>query len=162
MVRRGTNGVTNGYLLDRRARQADIAAMIPSSAARVPVRIIFGVATALGFFSAFAAFYFISTFTDKQAAFGLLLTLNLGYWYSWALLAPGILRLTQRFPFDRASWQLAIPIHAAGVIVATSLHVALTVALRMGTYFAIGESLDTWLHEAQEMFFLNFDWEMMT
>ena len=32
----------------------------------------------------------------------------------------------------------------------------------MGTYWAIGESLDTWLHEAQEMLFLNFDWEMMT
>ncbi len=51
--------------------------MSPSQG-RVPVRVIFGVATALGFFSAFAAFSFISTFTDKPAAFGLLLTLNLG------------------------------------------------------------------------------------
>jgi hypothetical protein len=32
----------------------------------------------------------------------------------------------------------------------------------MGTYWRVGESLDTWLHEAQEMLFLNFDWEMMT
>ena len=69
----------------------------------MPVRVIFSVATALGFFSAFAAFYFVSTFTDKPAAFGLLLTLNLGYWYSWAALTPGILWLTRRFPFDRAS-----------------------------------------------------------
>ena len=128
----------------------------------VPVRVIFGVATARGFFSAFAAFYFNSTFTDKPAAFGLLLTLNLGYWYSWAALAPAILWLTRRFPFDRARWKLSIPIHIAGVLVATSLHVVLAVALRMATYYAIGESLDTWLHEAQEMLFLNFDWEMMT
>src|SRR6185436_2761218 len=162
MVQRGTNGVTNGNLLDRRARQADIAAMAHSSPGRVPIRIIFSVATALGFFSAFAAFYFVSTFTDKKAAFGLLLTLNLGYWYSWAALTPGILRLTQRFPFDRSTWRMAIPIHIAGVLIATSLHVVLTVALRMGTYWAIGESIDTWLHEAQEMLFLNFDWEMMT
>ena len=162
MVRSGTNGVTNGNLLDRRARQADIAAMALSSPGRVPIRIIFSVATALGFFSAFAAFYFVSTFTDKPAAFGLLLTLNLGYWYSWAALTPGILRLTQRFPFDRSAWKMAIPIHIAGVVIATSLHTFLTVALRMGTYWAIGESIDTWLHEAQEMFFLNFDWEMMT
>ena len=69
MVGRGTNGVTSGNLLDRRVRQADIAAMA-SSAERVPFRIILSVATALGFFSAFAAFYFVSTFTDKPATFG--------------------------------------------------------------------------------------------
>jgi len=160
MVSRGTNGVTNGIHLDRRARQVDSAAMTPISG-RVPVRVIFGVATALGFFSAFAAFYFVSTFTDKPAQFGLLLTLNLGYWYSWAALTPAILCITRRFPFDRA-WKMAIPMHIVGVVVVTSLHVVLTVALRMGTYWIIGESLDTWLHEAQEMLFLNFDWEMMT
>ncbi len=77
-MRRGTNGVTNGNLLDRRARQADSAAMAPTSAGRVPVRVIFSVATALGFFSAFAAFYFVSTFTDKPAAFGLLLDAQSG------------------------------------------------------------------------------------
>jgi two-component system, LytTR family, sensor kinase len=161
MVRRGTNSVTNANLLDRRARQADSAAMAPS-AGRVPVRIIFSVATALGFFSAFAVFYFISTFTDQKAAFGLLLALNLGYWYSWACLTPGILWLTRRFPFDRSAWKVAIPIHIAGVVIAMSLHVAMTVALRVATYWVFGETLDTWLHEAQEMFILNFDWEMMT
>jgi two-component system, LytTR family, sensor kinase len=161
MTRRGTNGVTNGILLDRMRRRADIADMSPTQA-RVPVRVIFSVATALGFFSAFAAFYFVATFTDKPAAFGLLLTLNLGYWYSWAALTPAILWITGRFPFDRATWKMAIAIHIAGVIVVTSLHVVLTVALRMATYWSIGESIDTWLHEAQEMLFLNFDWEMMT
>jgi two-component system, LytTR family, sensor kinase len=129
---------------------------------RVPVRVIFSVATALGFFSAFAAFYFVSTFTDKRDAFGLLLVLNLGYWYTWACLTPAILWLTRRFPFDRASWKLSVAVHIAGVLAATSLHVVLAVALRMLTYYAFGESLDTWLHEAQEMLFLNFDWEMMT
>jgi signal transduction histidine kinase len=161
MDSRGTSGVTNGFALDRRPLQVDSAAMTPTQG-RVPVRVIFGVATALGFFSAFAAFYFISTFTEKPAAFGLLLTLNLGYWYSWACLAPGILWLTRRFPFDRVAWKRAIPFHVAGVLVATSLHVVLAVALRMGTYYVVGESLDSWLHEAQEMLFLNFDWEMMT
>jgi two-component sensor histidine kinase len=157
----GTNGVMNGFALDRRARPADSALMTPAQA-RVPVRVIFGVTTALGFFSAFAAFYFISTFTEKPASFGLLLTLNLGYWYSWACLTPAILWLTRRFPFDRARWKSSIAAHIGGVLVATSLHVALAVALRIATYYAIGESLDTWLHEAQEMLFLNFDWEMMT
>jgi two-component system, LytTR family, sensor kinase len=161
MVRGGTNGVMSGNLLDRRERQADIAVMA-SSAGRVPLRVIFSVATALGFFSAFAAFYFIATFTEKSDAFGLLLTLNLGYWYSWAVLAPTILWLTRRFPFDRRSWKVAVPVHVVGVLVATSLHVVLACVQRMAIYWMIGESMDTWLHEMQEMLFLNFDWEMMT
>ena len=66
--------------------------MPPTSAtsSHIPFRIIVAVSTALGFFSAFAAFYFVSTFTDKPASFGLLLTLNLGYWYSWAALTPAM------------------------------------------------------------------------
>ena len=136
--------------------------MPPTSSGRIPLRVIFSVATALGFFSAFAAFYFVATFTEKSAAFGLLLTLNLGYWYSWAILTPGILWLTRRFPFDRKSWKLAIPVHIAGVVAATSAHVVLACVQRMATYWVIGESMDTWLNEMQEMLFLNFDWEMMT
>jgi len=151
----------NGKTLDRAMRQADIAAMTPSHD-RVPFRVIVGAATALSFFSTFAAFYFVSTFTDKPAQFGLLLALNVGYWYSWAALTPAVLWLTRRFPFDRATWKMAIAVHTAGVLVVTSLHVVVTVMLRMGTYWVMGESLDTWLHEAQEMLFLNFDWEMMT
>ena len=135
--------------------------MTPTSAG-VPFRVIVAVATALGFFSAFAAFYFESTFTDKQTSYALLLSLNLGYWYSWAALVPGILWLTARFPFDRAAWKPAIAVHVAGVVAATSAHVVLAVASRMATYWVIGKSLDTWRHEAQEMLFLNFDWEMMT
>jgi len=161
MRRFGTNGVMNGNLLDRGPRHADSAVM-SSNPGRVPVRVIVGVATALGFFSAFAAFYFISTFTDKPAGFGLLLALNLSYWYSWAVLTPAILWLTRKFPFERATWKAAIPVHLAGVLVATLLHVGMDVASRMVTYWAVGESLDSWLREAQQMFFLNFDWEMMT
>jgi two-component sensor histidine kinase len=130
--------------------------------ARVPFRVIAGVATALGFFSAFAAFYFISTFTDEQTSFGLLLFLNLGYWYSWAALAPAILWLTRRFPFDRRSWKTAILVHVPAVVVATSTHVVFACVHRMATYWMIGHSMDTWLAEMQEMLFLNFDWEMMT
>ena len=127
MPRLGTNGVMNGIRLDRCTQQADSAAM--TNAGRVPVRVIFGVATALGFFSAFAAFYFISTFTDKPTGFGLLLALNLSYWYSWAVLTPVILCITRNFPFERATWKTAIPAHIAGVVVAVLLHVAMAVSV---------------------------------
>ena len=142
-----TNRVTNG-----------MAALRPL----VRKRVIFGVTTGLGFFSAFAAFYFVSTFTDKPTSFWLLLALNLTYWYSWACLTPAVLWLTTRMPFDRQTWKRAVPVHIVGVVVFTLIHVVLAVASAMATYWAIGESLDSWQTEAQRMLILNFDWEMMT
>lgn len=135
---------------------------MPSRHGAVRPRVIFVAATALGFFSASQAFYFVSTFTEKPASFNMLLALNLGYWYSWACLTPGILWLARTFPFDRHTWKRAVPVHVAGVFVATLLHVGLSVASYTLTYRAFGEALGSWQSEAQRMFFLNFDWEMMT
>src|SRR4029453_14380482 len=125
-------------------------------------RIIFGVTTGLSFFSAFAAFYFVTTFGTKPASFWLLLVLNLGYWYSWACLTPFILRVTSAFPLRRRPWKIAVPVHLAGVLIATLLHIAMAVASRIATYWVFGESLDSWRSEAQRMLILNFDWEVMT
>ena len=130
---------------------------------------IFGVATALTFFSAFQAFYFVSTFTEKPAPFSLLFFLNLGYWYSWACIAPAILWISRRFPLDKQHWHVSLPVHVVGVFAATTLHIAMAVSSRMLTGWALGESEwslgesgGSWRLEAQRMFFLNFDWEMMT
>jgi two-component system, LytTR family, sensor kinase len=123
---------------------------------------IFGVATALTFFSASQAFYFVATFGEKPAPFAVLFVLNLGYWYSWACLSPGIIWMSRRFPLDTQQWRLSLPAHVAGVFVTTSLHIIMAVATRMATYWAIGDGTGSWRLEAQRMFFLNFDWEMMT
>ena len=129
---------------------------------RIRPLLIFGVATVLTFFSASQAYYFVATFGQKPAPFAVLLALNLGYWYSWATIAPGILWLSRRFPLDKHAWRVSLPAHVAGVFVATTLHIAMAVATRMATYWAVGESTQSWRLEAQRMFFLNFDWEMMT
>jgi signal transduction histidine kinase len=136
--------------------------MSKDSHVRVRPLTIFGVATALTFFSASQAFYFVSTFGDKPAPFAVLFVLNLGYWYSWALLAPAILWLSRRFPLDKQSWRVSVPVHVAGVFVATTLHVVMAVSTGMATHWAIGDSTSSWRAEAQRMYFLNFDWEMMT
>ena len=128
----------------------------------IPPRIIFAVATALGFFSGFQAYYFVFTFTERPASFPLLLALNLSYWYSWAILAPAIVWLARRFPFDRRAWKLAVAVHVLGVVATTVAHVGLTIASRMAIYDVIGEPSGSWWIEFQRMFFLNFDWEMMT
>jgi two-component system LytT family sensor kinase len=125
-------------------------------------RVIFAVATALGFFSGFQAYYFVSTFTERPASFPLLLGLNLSYWYSWAVLTPGIIWLARRFPLERRTWKLSLLVHIGGVFLATLLHVGLTVASKIAILAIVREPSIPWQIEAQRMFFLNFDWEMMT
>jgi signal transduction histidine kinase len=124
--------------------------------------VIFGVATALGFFSAFQMYYYVSTFTEWPASLPFLLGLNLGYWYSWAALAPAILHLARKAPLERDSWKFALAVHIPGVFVITLLHVALTVSSQTAIVWVAGQEQRSWLQEAQRMFFNNFDWEMMT
>lgn len=139
---------------DSRSMQSDRDAIRP--------RVIFGVATALGFFSGFQAYYFVSTFGEKPASFPLLLAINLSYWYSWACLTPGILLLSRRFPLGQRTWSRSIPVHLVGVFVATLAHVVLTVSGQRAINALVGMASGTWASQFQRMFFLNFDWEMMT
>ena len=126
-------------------------------------RVIFGVATALGFFSGFQAYYYVSTFTEWPASLPFLLALNLGYWYSWACLSPAIFYLARRAPFtDRRSWQFALAVHVPAVFVITAVHVVLTVSSQTAIVWLVGQEPRSWTSEAQGMFFNNFDWEMMT
>src|SRR5215216_3769560 len=71
------------------------SAGMPSRYGYVRPRVIFGVATALGFFSGFQAFYYVSTYTEWPASLPFLVALNLGYWYSWACLTPAIFWLSR-------------------------------------------------------------------
>ena len=123
--------------LDRAAREADSLACAPARS-RAPLPLIFGVATALGFFSAFQAYYFVATFTEKPAPFSLLLFLNLGYWYS-----VGVLRRPSSGcrGASRSSGSVArsMPVHVAGVFAATLLHVALAVRSRIAIRWALGD-----------------------
>lgn len=148
--------------LDDDESTVDSAPMQAAPGVVIRPRVIFGVATALGFFSAFLVFYFLATFTEQIASFPLLLALNLSYWYSWACLTPPIMWLARRFSFDRGAWRLPIAVHAVGVVVATLAHVALSVGARSLIMRIVGHETGTWLAEAQRMYIVNFDWEMMT
>jgi signal transduction histidine kinase len=125
-------------------------------------RVIFGVATALAFFSGFHGYYYVSTFTDWHASLPFLIALNLGYWYSWACLTPAILWLSRWAPLERDTWKRAVAVHVPGVFVATTLHVMLTVGCQTLIVWVVGQEQRSWQAEAQRMFFNNFDWEMMT
>ncbi|HEY6362551.1 MAG TPA: histidine kinase [Vicinamibacterales bacterium] len=129
---------------------------------RIGLPLIFGVATALGVFSTFQAYNYVSFFTERKPSFPLLLGLNVTYWYAWAVLVPGILWLARRYRFGRNTWMRAAAVHTLGVLVFTFLHAVLTVSCRVPIAAAMGGRQLNWWSAFQELFFLNFDWEMMT
>src|SRR5579863_9104862 len=45
---------------------------------------------------------------------GIILKLNLGAWYLWGLLAPGIIWLARRFPVGREKWKRSATVHVIG------------------------------------------------
>ena len=128
---------------------------------RVSLRLIVGVATALGIFSTFQAYNYVSLFTERDPSFPMLLLLNVSYWYAWALLVPVMLWMARRFRFDRHTWRRAVMAHVPAVVAVTALHAVLTVSLRTPVLTAYGRDA-MWWSSFHELFFLQFDWEMMT
>lgn len=135
--------------------------MTPPTGA-IRLRLIFAVATALGFFSAFQAYYYVSTFSSRPDPIGILLALNFNYWYSWAVLTPAILWLARRCPLERGRLWRHVPAHIVGVFVATLAHVSLVTLGRAGIGYFHPLPGGDWQMQFQRMFFLNFDFEMAT
>lgn len=129
---------------------------------RVSAGLILGVATVLGVFSTFQAYNYVTLFTERKPRMLHLLALNMTYWYAWAMLVPGILWLARRYRFERNTWRRAAAVHAVGVVVFTFAHAVLTVSVREPLIAAFGWRPARWWSQFQELFFLNFDWEMMT
>jgi two-component system LytT family sensor kinase len=129
---------------------------------RIGLPRIFGVATAFGIFSALQAFNYVSLFTDRQTPFYILLALNVTYWYAWAVLVPGILWMARRYRFGRQNWKRAAAMHALGVLAFTFVHALITISARVVIMkLPGGREIDWWM-SFHELFFLNFDWEMIT
>ena len=88
-------------------------------------RVIFGIATLLSLYSAFQAFQYVAFFAQRPTSIWLLLGLNSGYWYTWALLAPLVIWLARRFPLDRDSWKRSLPVHLVAIVAVTLAHLGL-------------------------------------
>lgn len=132
-----------------------------SGSRRVSPQVIVGVATALGIFSTFQAYNYVSLFTERDPSFPMLLGLNVTYWYAWAALVPGMLWMARRYRFGRHTWPRAVGMHALGVVAFTFMHAVLTIAMRVPIQAYFGKSTG-FRAGFQELFFLYFDWEMMT
>ena len=141
---------------DVRARRAIVGrcAWIATRHIRL-VRAIFGVATALGFFSGFQAFYFVSTFTDWPASSAVPARAQ-----SWLLVFVGVphagdpVALAPLPARARSTGSARCPCTSPASSSPRSLHIALTRrALLIGDRSGCDRrqrSGDSWLHEAQQ------------
>jgi signal transduction histidine kinase len=128
--------------------------------------VIFGIATLLSLYSAFQAFQYVAFFSPRPTSIWLLLGLNSGYWYTWALLAPVVIWLSRRFPLDRDAWRRSLPVHLVCIIAVTLAHLAMAegVSALLMAWFWTGESMQKYSYwtAVKTQYFKNFDYEMMT
>ena len=129
---------------------------------------IFGVASGLGAFSTLIAFVYKFFFAETHTPYLALVALNFSYWYSWAVLVPGILWLARRYPFERHTWGRAVAAHVPGVLVFTVAHALLATSCRFLTRWAFegatseGPMAGSFWSVLRNQYFFNFDFSMMT
>lgn len=170
MTTLGTNrqsAVTNGVgRLDASSVTVD-SSDVARPTRQIRLALIFGVASGLGAFSTLIAFVYKFFFAETQTPYLALVALNFSYWYSWAVLVPGILWLARRYPFERHTWGRAVAAHVPGVLVFTVTHALLATSCRFLTRWAFeapieGPMSGSFWAVLRNQYFFNFDFSMMT
>jgi signal transduction histidine kinase len=118
-------------------------------------------ATALGALSSGLAWQFTHWLGRPDIPWQQLALLNYAYWYLWALMAPAIVFLSQRFRFERGRLLRAFAVHLPAVVTASFLHIAAMQGVQWWTAVSAGKRFD-WSKEVQQAALLYFDWEMIT
>jgi signal transduction histidine kinase len=123
---------------------------------------IFTISTVLGLLTGLQAYNYVALTSEHKQPLGILVLLNLTYWWSWAVLVPGVLWLTRQYRFERGTWRRATAVHLVGVAVFTAAHVLLAESAHgVITTQLADKPFDWWMH-VRDRYFLAFDWEMMT
>lgn len=130
-----------------------------------PCRLVFGVATVLGFFSALQS-YRLSTLNIKDGMtieVWRLVILNLAYWYVPASITPVIFRLADRFKLEAGEWARVIGVHALAAATFSVLHVACMVGVRALLWPHMSHPASVpWTMYVQRQYLTNLDWALMT
>jgi two-component system LytT family sensor kinase len=106
--------------------------------------------------------YQVTRASGRPVLYVELAILNTSYWVLWAVMAPAIARLAQRFPFDGGTWRRALAVHlpaAALFSVFNSLGIAL---VRRALAVAAGRAAPSSVQWAfQQSLSQTIDWNMM-
>ena len=133
-----------------------------------PWRWVFGVATALGLFSALQA-YRLTLVNEKpgellDAGLTLKLTiLNLALWYVPALMVPAVVRVARQFPLDAAGRRLrSLAAHVIGALAFAAIDFVGMLGVRFLLWPDAGKwDGTTWAQFLQRRLFEQLDWSLM-
>src|SRR3954453_22026374 len=128
-----------------------------------PIRLVFGAATILGFFSTLQA-YRLSTLNVSKGMpieIGRLLLLNLALWYIAAAITPIVFRLSDRFQLEDGHRARALAVHAAAAVSFSVVHFAGMAGVRALLWPGMAYNVP-WTTYAQRQYLMNLDWTLMT
>jgi two-component system LytT family sensor kinase len=130
-----------------------------------PLRLVFGAATVLGFFSALEA-YRLTTLNMSEGMeieAGRLLLLNLAYWYVPAAFTPVIFWISERFKLDGGHWVRGVLAHVAGAAAFSVVHILCMVGMRLLLWPGMSHPASVpWTTSLQQQYLRNLDWTLMT
>jgi two-component system, LytTR family, sensor kinase len=152
-----------GGLIGRLDARPDTDDIAPMSTTRPTVRWpwIWCVATLLGLFSGLQSHRMTALMSGKEYFEWRLMVLNLNLWYAPALMAPFVMRLTQRFRFDRHAWKRAVPVHVVAVIAFSVVYESIMIATRASLWETVKSPRVSWSSFVQSDYLRNFDSMMM-
>jgi len=93
--------------------------------------------TSIGLFFASQS-YFTYKYAGGKVLLGVILKLQMGEWYAWGLIAPGLVWLARRFPLERGKWARNLPVHLAASLLVAYLKVDLDNLVRSHLLFIPG------------------------
>jgi len=154
---------TDSSVVERRSLDAARDEVFTPARERLPLRLswILLAAAGLGAFSTAIAETYKTFSPGMSGTLPVLASLNLSYWYAWAILVPGMLWVARRFRFDRDTWRRTVPVHLVAVTVFTVAHAALAALGRVWTMRLLMGREVSFLMSMQERI-LNFDYGMVT
>jgi signal transduction histidine kinase len=130
-------------------------------------RTLFAIATAFGISSTLQAHWMSLLQIHPHVlehATARLLALNLVYWYIPALLAPIIMAIALRHPFDRSRWPQQLLLHVAAALSYSVVHTTIMMAVRR--LLLIGQDLPPnfpgWVNYTVLSYLTQLDWLLMT
>jgi len=132
---------------------------------RIGAPTLFGIATVFGLSSTLQAWWLHRLSPDSpMPSVGLLLVLNLVYWYIPALLAPYVMAFARADWLRGARWPVQALVHAGGAIGYALTHAACmlatkTLLLPSGAWMSAAPS---WWTYALREFLMQLDWLLMT
>lgn len=108
--------------------------------------------------------YVATRLSRMPQALDSLATLNIAFWFGWATLSLPLVLLARRLRVDRRP-RVAVPVHFAAVVVASSLHIALLTTAQ--TFVAVREAtgwaswFSRWMRNFPVQLATLLDWELV-